>query len=64
MHVVTHLVFIILRKDPIELDLVTICALPVQSSVTTITGHENVKNSSKDEKRWPHVLSNLFPNHH
>ena len=39
--------------------LVTICAFPVQRSVTTIQGHENVRNSSKDSKNTPQERSNL-----
>jgi hypothetical protein len=46
-----HLVLIILRKAPIEVRRVTICALPVHESVTVITGQEKAKNSSNDEKR-------------
>ena len=38
--------------------LVTICAFPVQRSVTTIHGHENVRNSSKDSKNTPQEQSN------
>lgn len=49
-----------LIKAPIELNRVTICALPVHESVTVITGHENAKNSSNDAKRWPQDLSYLL----
>lgn len=54
-----HLVLIIFKNAPIEVKRVTICALPVCASVTVIVGHEKAKNSSKEVKRCPHVLSNL-----
>ena len=38
---------------------VTICALPVQQSVTVMTGQENVRNSSNDSKKTPHDRSYL-----
>jgi hypothetical protein len=53
------LVFIILRKAPTDVSRVATCALPVQASVTVITGHEKPKKSSKDAKRWPHERSYL-----
>ena len=54
-----YLVLIIRRKAPIEFNQVMICALPVQESVTVITGHENARKSSKDAKRWPQDRSHL-----
>ena len=56
---VARLVLIILRKAPIDVIRVTMCALPVQQSVTVMTGHENVRNSSKDSKNTPQERSNL-----
>lgn len=53
----TYLVFTIFKKALIELSRVTICARPVQLSVTVMTGQENTRNSSNEEKRWPHVRS-------
>lgn len=53
----TYLVFTIFRKALIELSRVTICARPVQLSVTVMTGQENTRNSSNEEKRCPHVRS-------
>jgi hypothetical protein len=54
-----HLVLIILIKAPMEFRRVTIWALPVQASVTVMTGHEKAKNSSNDENRCPHDRSHL-----
>jgi len=45
-----YLVFIILRKAPMEFSRVTMCARPVHASVTMMTGQENARNSSKDWK--------------
>ena len=55
----TCLVLIILRNAPIDVIRVTMCALPVQQSVTVITGQENVRNSSNDSKNTPHDRSYL-----
>jgi hypothetical protein len=55
----THLVLIIFKKAPMEFRRVTIWALPVQASVTMMTGHENVRKASKDENKWPHDRSHL-----
>ena len=60
-----YLVFIILRKAPMELSRVTMCARPVHASVTMMTGQENARNSSKDWKWCPHNRSYLpFPCNH
>ena len=42
-----------------EFRRVTIWALPVQVSVTMMTGHENARKASKDENKWPHDRSHL-----
>ncbi len=55
-----HLVLIIFKNALMEVKRVTICALPVCASVTVMVGHEKAKNSSKEVKRCPHVLSNLL----
>ena len=55
----TCLVLIILRNAPIEVILVTICALPVHESVTVMTGQEKARKSPNDAKRWPHERSYL-----
>lgn len=39
--------------------LVTMWALPVQQSVTVMTGHENVRKASKDSKNTPQDRSYL-----
>jgi hypothetical protein len=64
----TCLVLIILRNAPIEVILVTICALPVHESVTVMTGQEKTRKSPNDAKRWPHersylATSTLRPDH-
>ena len=55
----THLVLSILRNAPTVDKRTTMCARPVQVSVTVIVGHEKVRNSSNDSKNTPHDLSNL-----
>ena len=47
----THRVLIILMKAPMEVSRVTMCARPVQESVTVMTGQENARNSSKEENQ-------------
>ena len=60
-----YLVFIILRKAPMEFNRVTMCSRPVHASVTMMTGQENARNSSKDWKWCPHDCSYLpFPCKH
>jgi hypothetical protein len=54
-----YLVLIILRNAPMDVILVTMWALPVQQSVTVMTGHENVRNASKDSKNTPQDRSYL-----
>jgi hypothetical protein len=55
----THRVLIILRKAPIEVRRVTMCARPVHTSVQVMQGQENARKSSKVENRWPHERSYL-----
>ena len=55
-----YLVFIIFRKALIEFNRVTIWALPVELSVTVMTGQEKERNWSNDSNRCPHDLSYLF----
>ena len=55
----SYLVFSILRKAPTVDKRTTMCARPVQASVTVIVGHEKVRNSSKDSKKMPHERSYL-----
>ena len=38
---------------------VTMCGRPVYASVTVTTGHENERNPSNDENRWPQDRSYL-----
>lgn len=57
---VIYLVLIILRKAPMEVIRVTMCALPVWASVTVITGQENATKSSKELNRCPHERSYLL----
>lgn len=55
----TRLVLIIFTNAPMDVMRVTMWALPVQASVTVMTGHENVRNSSNDSKKTPQVRSYL-----
>ena len=59
MHSRTHRVLIILMKDWIWDNFVTMWAFEVHVSVTTMTGQEHPRNKSKVSKRCPHVFSYL-----
>jgi len=58
--VLAYLVLIIFRNAVIEVNRVTIWALPVELSVTVIAGQEKERNWSKDSNRCPQDLSYLL----
>ena len=54
-----YLVFNIFRNAPTVDIRTTMCARPVHVSVTTMVGHEKVRNSSKVSNSAPHDRSYL-----